>query len=155
MRQFTRFLFLLMMLILAATHVPADSTGGSKINWLTYIDAQKQKADNNRKFFIYFHADWCSYCHRLDKKTFSNADVADYINANYTPVRIDSDKEKKLAQRFGVQGLPDMRFLDPDGKSIARWSGYIESGPLLNLLRFISTDSYENMNFKDFVKQQK
>ena len=154
MRQFSTALILLAAVTLQAVPLPADASSADKINWLSYNEAQKQKDRSDRKFFVYFHADWCAYCHKLEKNTFSDSGVVDYINSHFTPVRIDSDKEKKLAARFGVQGLPDLRFLDAEGKDIARWPGYIESGPLLNLLRFIHTDSYKTMNFRKFVKQQ-
>jgi len=154
MRRLALVLILLAAVVLEITPLLADTGSADAINWLSYGEAQKHKSGSGRKFFVYFHADWCAYCEKLGKTTFTDAEVVDYINTNYTPVRIDSDKEKKLAARFGVQGLPDLRFLDADGKGIARWPGYIESGPLLNLLRFIHTDSYETMNFRQFVKQQ-
>jgi thioredoxin-related protein len=91
----------------------------------------------------------------LESKTFTNQAVADYINANYTPVRVNAGTETSLASRFGIQGVPDLRFLSPKGENIARWPGYIESERLLILLRYISTDSYKSMNFGDFVKDQK
>jgi thioredoxin-related protein len=143
--------------IAAFLAAPCLSTAGETgaIQWISYNEAQKRRGTDARKFFVYFHADWCTYCHKLEKDTFSNADVADYINTNYTPVLIDSDKEKQLAARFRVQGLPDLRFLDARGQDIARWPGFIESGPLLDLLRFIHTDSYETMSFKDFLKNRK
>lgn len=154
MRQMALAALLTLLAALMSPPLQAHAAGGNKVKWLSYSDAQKRKSDTDRKFFIYFHADWCAYCHQLDRNTFSDAEVADYINANFTPVLIDTDKEKKLATRFSVQGLPDLRFLDRDGKGIARWPGFIESAPLLNLLRFIHTDSYETMNFREFVKRQ-
>ena len=155
MRQFVIMLILVGAATLHAVSLAADTGGPTSIKWLTYSEAQDRKDDDNRKFFVYFHADWCAYCHKLEKNTFAKPEIVDYINTNYTPVSIDSDREQKLTARFGVQGLPDLRFLDADGKGIARWPGYIESGPLLNLLRFIHTNSYKTMNFREFVKQQK
>ena len=91
----------------------------------------------------------------LESKTFSNGDVVNYINANYTPVRVNIEKEVNIASRFHVYTIPDLRFLTPEGDNIARWPGYLESDRLLVLLRYISTDSYKNMGFSDFVKGQK
>ena len=132
----------------------ASSKSETKINWSSYADAQKGD-HNGRKYFIYFYSERCGYCKMLETKTFSNAAVVDYINANYTPVRVNIEKEVKIASRFQVYTIPDLRFLTPEGDSIARWPGYLESDRLLVLLRFISTDSYKNMGFSDFVKGQK
>ncbi len=145
----------LALIILVAPHpAPAGKDATSRINWLTFDQAQQYK-DGDRKFFIYFYADWCAYCHKLKKNAFANAEIIDYINTNYIPVFVDTDKEKRLAARFGVQGLPDLRFLTSGGEDLARWPGYIEKEHLLNMLQFIHTDSFGKMSFRDFVKQKK
>jgi thioredoxin-related protein len=147
----------LIVLLSVALVIPMQAAAGSgdkaKINWSSYAKAQKD-GSNGRKYFIYFFSDHCGYCKRLESKAFSDTTVIDYINANYTPVRVNIDKESKLAVRFGVQGVPDLRFLSPDGENIARWPGYIESNPLIIMLRYIATDSYKSKNFGYFVKEQ-
>ena len=145
----------LALFVLAAPH--AETAGTDKaaaINWLTFEKAQQYK-NGDRKFFIYFHAEWCGYCHKLKKNAFADAEIIDYLNTHYIPVIVDTDKDQRLAARFGVQGLPDLRFLTPAGEDLARWPGYIEKDHLLNMLQFIHTDSFGKMSFKDFVKQKK
>jgi thioredoxin-related protein len=147
-------IFLSIALAIPMHAAASSSKNKSKINWSSYSDAQK--ADHNgRKYFIYFYSEHCGYCKMLESKTFSNGDVVDYINANYTPVRVNIEKEANIASRFHVYTIPDLRFLTPEGDNIARWPGYLESDRLLVLLRYISTDSYKNMGFSDFVKGQK
>ena len=147
----------LIILLIVALAIPmqaaAGSSGDAKINWSSYAEAQKA-GSNGRKYFIYFYSEHCGYCRRLESKAFSDATVINYINANYTPVRVNAGTETKLAARFGVQGVPDLRFLSPEGENIARWPGYIESNRLIIMLRYIATDSYKSMNFGDFVKEQ-
>ena len=154
MRIIRSFIFIILGIALA---IPMQAAAGTrdnaKINWSSYDEAQKD-GSNGRKYFIYFYSDHCGYCKRLESKTFTDAAVIDYINANYKPVRVNAGSERKLAANFGIQGVPDLRFLSPKGESIARWPGYIESERLLILLRYIATDSYKNQNFGDFVKEQ-
>ncbi len=130
----------------------ADPATG--INWLTYDQAQKQNNNPARKFLLYFYTDWCGYCRKLEQNTFSNKAVIDYINANFVPVRINSEKMPKLAARYGVAGVPDLRFVTPEGQNIARWPGYIEADQFLPLLKYIHTDSYLKMGYADFLKKQ-
>ena len=148
----------LIVLLSVALAIPMQLAAGTrhdaKINWSSYSDAQKA-GSNGRKYFIYFYSEHCGYCKRLESKTFSDSTVIDYINSNYTPVRVDAGTEGKLAARFGVQGVPDLRFLSPEGENIARWPGFIESKRLIIMLRYIATDSYKSKNFGDFVKEQK
>lgn len=147
----------LIVLLSIALAIPMQATAGTrndeKINWSSYAEAQKA-GSNGRKYFIYFYSEHCGYCRRLESKTFTNAAVADYIDANYTPVRVNIEKEQKLASRFGIRGVPNLHFLSPEGENIAHWPGYIESDRLLIMLRYIATDSYKNKNFSEFVKEQ-
>jgi thioredoxin-related protein len=146
-------LIIILSIALAIPMAAAGTRDAGKINWSSYADAQKS-GSNGRKFFIYFYSDHCGYCKRLESKTFTDQTVADYINTNYMPVRVNAGTEKELASRFGIQGVPDLRFVSPEGENIARWPGYIESERLLILLRYISTDSYKSKHFSDFVKEQ-
>jgi thioredoxin-related protein len=154
MRKIHAFIILLSIVLTFPVQAAASSKSETKINWSSYAAAQKTH-NNGRKYFIYFYSEHCGYCKMLESKTFSSGAVVDYINANYTPVRVNIDKEVSLASRFHVYTIPDLRFLTPEGDNIARWPGYLESERLLILLRYISTDSYKNMEFSDFIKAQK
>ena len=147
-------IILLSVALLLPAQLAAKSDAGAKINWSTYDEAQKAGNDS-RKFLIYFYTDQCGYCKMLEANTFTDERVVDYINSNYTPVRVNAGKELKIASRFGIQGVPDLRFLSSKGEIIARWPGYVESVRLLAILQYIHTDSYKKMNFGDFVKKQK
>jgi thioredoxin-related protein len=125
------------------------------IKWRSFDAAQKQKNTEKRKFIVFFHADWCAYCHKLEKNAFSNQEIADYINTNFVPVKVDTMKESQTAARFGVRGLPNIRFLTPEGDGIASIPGYVEKKQLLTLLKFINTDSYKTMSIKEFTARGK
>lgn len=46
-------------------------------------------------------------------------------------VHIDVDEQPGVAQRFGVNAIPDMRFLTKEGKEVHRVIGYRPLGELL------------------------
>jgi thioredoxin-related protein len=143
-----------MLLFIGAT-TDTMASAADKINWLRYTDAQqKEKNNDGKKLFFYFSSRSCGYCRMLENKTFKNEAVIDYLNTNFHPVWIITDDERKLAQRFSITGVPDLRFLTHEGKEIARWPGYIEAKDLINLLKFVHTDSYQKMNYIDFLKKQ-
>ena len=153
MRIIKSFIIILSIVLVIPMQAAAGSRNEAKINWSSYADAQRN-GSNGRKYFIYFYSDHCGYCKRLESKTFTDATIADYINDNYTPVRVNIDKEQKLAARFGIRGVPNLHFLSPNGENIAQWPGYIESQRLIVMLRYIATDSYKSKNFSDFAKEQ-
>ena len=154
MRKIQLLIILLGIGLMLTAQAANRSKAGAAINWSTYDEAQKAGNDS-RKFLIYFYTDQCGYCKMLEANTFTDERVVDYINSNYTPVRVNAGKEINVASRFGIQGVPDLRFLSSKGEIIARWPGYVESVRLLAILQYIHTDSYKKMNFSDFVKEQK
>ena len=145
-----------LMLLLAITQNPvfAEGNKSATIAWLSYEKARQQNSANSNKYLLYFFTKSCGYCRLMDEKTFKDAEVAAYINSHYIPVRIDADRQTKIAARFGVQGFPDLRFLSARGEPVARWLGYVEAKHLLEMLKYVLTDSYKRMSFNDFVKRQ-
>jgi thioredoxin-related protein len=154
MHRWIRTVGLVILLLLISDAVMAGNKS-ELIKWHSFDAAQQQENAEKRKFIVFFHADWCAYCHKLEKNAFSNQEIADYINTNFVPVKVDTMKESQTAARFGVRGLPDIRFLTPEGDGIAKIPGYVENTQLLTLLKFISTDSYKTMSIKEFTARQK
>lgn len=147
----------IVMLLLFTLYAPpaplAGSAPSNQIKWYTYTEAQEQNS-GDRKYLIYFYTDQCPACVMLKKKTFTDQSIIDYVNGKYTPVKVDANKNPKLASQFRIQGVPDLRFLSPKGENIGRWLGFIESKHLFTLLQYIETDSYQEISYKEFVKQQ-
>ena len=149
---------IILLTILCGLVVPLASQSRAEpaatIAWQDYESAQKASQGQSRKFLLYFYTDWCGYCRKLDKETFSDKAVADYINNNFIPVRINSEKMPKVAGRYSVSGVPDLRFVSAKGEDIARWPGYIEASKFLPMLKYIHTDSYQTMSYGDFIKEK-
>ncbi len=106
---------------------------------------------DKKKIFLNFYADWCQYCKVMDQKTFKDASVVAYLNEHFIPVRVDSEKQKKLAREFNVQALPVSWFIAEDGENIGSQPGYVPPDMMLPLLKYIHTDSYKEMDFQKFM----
>jgi thioredoxin-related protein len=146
---------MVMLLLLISNAAVAGKKSAGLIKWRSLDAAQQQDNAEKRKFMVFFHADWCAYCHKLEKNAFSNQEIAEYINTNFVPIKVDTMKDSQTAARFGVRGLPDIRFLTPEGDGIAKIPGYVGNKQLLTLLKFINTDSYKTMSIKEFTARQK
>lgn len=143
------------MIVLAFFGLWTQTTtfAADSVAWHSYDQIEKE-GSAAKKVFIYFYADWCGYCRKMDKETFTDPAVAAFINENFLPVRVNTDKQNKIAARYAISGLPDLRFLTPQGEAIARWPGFIEPKQLLPMLKFIQSDSYLKMGYKEFLKQE-
>ncbi len=83
---------------------------------------------SGKPLFIDAHAVWCMPCKSMKKKVFSRQTVADYYNANFINLRIDTETPlgKQLVQKYEVQAFPTFLFFSSEGKLTHRASGYLE-----------------------------
>jgi thioredoxin-related protein len=85
---------LLFALILFVFCIPAKAQNVEPkelIKWLTFDKAQELNKTQPRPFFIDCYTDWCGWCKYMTKTTFSNPDIASYINGYFYPVRFNAE----------------------------------------------------------------
>src|SRR5580765_4969291 len=63
---------------------------------------------------IDFFTTWCGPCKRLDKVTWADADVQKWLGEKTVALKIDAEKEAKLADRFDVHAYPTIVFVKAD-----------------------------------------
>lgn len=126
-----------------------------KIKWHSYNDGVSLGEKQSKKIFVTFYADWCGYCKKMDKETFTNASVVNYLANNYVTVKVDTQKEKTLASKFRISGLPSHMFLSEKGEIIGTQPGYMAADGFLSLLKYVKTDSYKTMKLQDFIESDK
>ncbi len=69
---------------------------GDGIKWLSFEEAVKLNAKKPRKMIIDVYTDWCGWCKVMDKQTFSDPIIIEYVNANYYAVKLDAEMKDKL-----------------------------------------------------------
>jgi thioredoxin-related protein len=79
----------------------------------------------------------------MEKETFAAAKVADYLNANFIAIRINSDKNTQLSKDYNVTGLPSTWFLTENGDRIGNRPGWIKADKFLELLEYVHTEGYK------------
>lgn len=146
---------LTLMLTLYSGTVQASSAQDGGIQWLSYAEGRQQGEAQNKKVFLVFNADWCRYCLQMEKETFQNPTIIAYVNRNFVPVSVNSDKQQDIATKYNVRGLPSTWFISENGDRIGNRPGYIASDEMLKILKYIGTDSYLSMSFKTFVEKEK
>lgn len=89
------------------------------IEWDTDLQAAITQAKQEGKpVMIDFYADWCAACKELDRYTYTDPLVMEeaerFINVKIDGT-IEDDEILELYDRYGIQGLPTVLFLEPDG----------------------------------------
>jgi len=148
-------LTIMLTLFTGAVHASGIQTGDDGIQWVTYAEGRQRGEAENKKVFLVFNADWCRYCLQMEKETFQNPTVIAYVNRNFVPISVNSDREQDIAAKYSVRGLPSTWFISEKGDRIGNRPGYIAVDEMLKILKYIGSDSYLTMSFKAFVEKGK
>ena len=117
---------------------------GQGIKWYSYDEAMALNKSQNKKVYINFFTDWCGYCRKMEKETFTDEKVISYLNANYLPVRVNAEKDRKVAAQYRAFSYPDNTFLTEKGEFIGKQPGYLDPKGFLKILTFVYEDKYKN-----------
>ena len=91
----------------------------------------------NKPMLLKVSTDWCSYCKKMQRETFSDATVIAKVNENFVPVYIDGDKNKALVKQLGVRSFPTTVVVSPNQEVLASITGFRSAGQLnTDLARF-------------------
>lgn len=167
-----RILLLTSLFLLAITF----SAQAQQVNWLSWEEATEIVAsDNSKKVFIDVYTDWCGWCKRMDRDTFSNPEVARYMNDNFLMVKLDGEEREDIefkgrtfkyvpSGRRGYHELaatimrgrlsyPTVVFMDEQMNLITPVPGYQKAEPFLNIARYFGDDIYKEKDWKTYSGQ--
>ena len=92
--------------------------------WLHDFDAaQKLSQQKDLPLLLHFHASWCGPCHQMDNTVLRTTSVKKLLGKRVVGVKIDSDQNRHLVDRFNVRSLPSDILLTPTGTIITRTDG--------------------------------
>ncbi len=100
--------------------------------------AQKLAKEQHKLFFVDFGASWCSPCKMMEETTYKNAVLANYINDNYIPVKVDVDDFDGFVykKKYNVKMLPTILIFNEKGEIVGRKE---ESQSATEMLAFLKS----------------
>ena len=132
---------LILLVVLLASGAASGQAAADKIAWHTYESGMARSKFEKKKVFLYFYADWCTYCAEMERKTFKDPAVIAALNRNFISIRVDSERDKQAASLYRVKGLPDTWFISETGEVIGHRPGYIATDQLLGILNVVMTEA--------------
>lgn len=145
---------LLLMMATGAAGVLAQEKAPAKIEWLSYREAINKGRNEQKPVLIHFTADWCKWCKKMKRETYTDPDVMRYMSENMSVTMIDTEEVPSLARKYNVNSLPTLWFLDADGSPLTAVPGYLGPEKLLRIMEFISTKAYEEGDYNTWLEKR-
>lgn len=127
---------ILFALVSMALTFADTNSGKSKLTLFdgSFEEAIKLAKKENKAVFIDGYTSWCGWCKELDKRTFSDDAVAEYMNAHFINMKIDMESTEGavLAQKYRVRGYPSLLFIDHNKEVAHRIDGFVDAASMLN-----------------------
>lgn len=105
------------------------------VKWRTDFEkAAKDAKKANKPIMIDFYTDWCGWCKKLDKDVYTDSRVVD-LSKKFVCVKIDGDENRKLVEKYDLQGYPTIVFLNSKSEEVERIVGYKNADDFLKTMR--------------------
>jgi thioredoxin-related protein len=145
-----------------------------QVNWFKIDTAYLQQKQESKKMFVDVYTDWCHWCKVMDRKTFSDPQVADYMNKNFICSHLDAESKETIVangqsyepkysgsnyNKLAVELLheqlafPSFAFIDENGKSISVVPGYYPPDEFMKVLIYFNKNYYKQIKWDDFNKK--
>ncbi|GAA4238185.1 thioredoxin fold domain-containing protein [Postechiella marina] len=146
-----------------------------EINWVTFEEALELQRKTPKKIMMDVYTSWCPPCKALDKNTFHNEDVSNYVNEHYYAVKFDGEgndvisynggeftnpnydpakanrrnSPHQLAGYLQISAYPTIVFFDETGNVIAPIKGY-QTPPQIELyLKLFKENHYKTIDSQE------
>lgn len=160
----------------AIVDTKADSTKSTeKIKWLTIEQAAERMKKEPRKILIDVYTDWCGWCKKMDKETFTDPQVAALVNQHFYAVKFDAEgtepvtfkshtfvykpeykaHELAVALMNGQMSYPTTVYLDEKLDMLSPVPGYLDAKSMTQILTYFGKNHHQNMSWKEFEKNPK
>jgi thioredoxin:protein disulfide reductase len=116
-------------------------TPKTELAWMTSeSEAIAHARSTGKPLLVDFQADWCLPCKELEVNVFAHPDVAPVLGG-FTLLKVDVTREDEdeslgeLKKKYGVETLPAVRLLGPDGRVVGAINSLVGVPDFLTLLQ--------------------
>lgn len=118
-------IYLLIICLLGISMTTAQA-GGVVFFEGSLMEAMEAAKKQKKLVFVDAYAVWCGPCKAMNRNTFPDAAVGEYMNDHFINLKLDVEKGEgpAFAQKYAITGMPTLLFLDHQGNEVHRALGY-------------------------------
>jgi thioredoxin-related protein len=136
----------------------------AKIKWMSLDQAFAAIKKEPRKILIDVYTDWCGWCKVMDKNTFTDDKVADFVNKKYYAVKLNAEQAGQITigeksytypqiasdLMQGKMSYPTIVYLDEKFNMIQPIPGYQDAKVFHQVITFLGDNYYKKVDFEKF-----
>jgi uncharacterized protein YyaL (SSP411 family) len=128
----------------------SKSNDNSELNWLNWNIAYPLAKKQNKIILVDAYTDWCGWCKKMDRDTYSNSDIIKALNKDFIVVKFNPELENIVYELEGNNitgkelfrqlsqgkstGFPTTYFIQPNKKQIQIAAGYLGPNDFIKVL---------------------
>lgn len=171
--QTVKWIFLLVTpLVFSSARKPLETPPAEGTRWITLKDAEASLGKERRPVLIDLYTDWCGWCKVMDKKTYSNKNVAAYLAEKFYTVKVNAESQEaiswkgknyKFNSRYktndfaiyltrGQLSYPTTVIIPADGSEPQAIPGFLEPKDFEMIVKYFGEGHYGKTPFPDYQK---
>lgn len=143
-----------------------------KVQWMTVAEMQVAYKKNPRPILVDLYTDWCGWCKVMDRETYQNDKVVNYINQTYYAVKFNAETKASVAWMGktykynsqykvnelavylaqGNMGYPTTVLLSAPDAQPAPMAGYLKPSQLESPLKYFGDKAFQTKTYPEFLK---
>lgn len=168
---------LLIVMLIITSMTFAQQKG---VKWMSFEEVKAAMTQQPKKIFIDVYTDWCGWCKRMDKDTFSDSIIASYINENYYAIKMNAETtdtisikghqfinsntnttgkkgshDLAIALLQGKMSFPSYVILNEKLEILQTIPGYHTARNFEPMLHYFAEERYNNIEWENFKKEFK
>ena len=132
-------LFLFFLSFYLALTLVGTAEAQESIQWMKFEEAIAANAKSPKMILVDVYTDWCGWCKKMDKDTFTDPRVVAHFQKNFYAVKLNAEDtnrkfpfmgktftEAEMAASMRVNSYPNFVVIEPGLQNIAQLPGYRE-----------------------------
>jgi thioredoxin-related protein len=166
--------YMALIMVFGFLNLSVTGQGKEKIRWYNFEEAVELSSRNPKKILVDIYTDWCGFCKQMDAITFSNEQVAKYINEHYYAVKFNSETtdtiffqghqfinegngrrsahQLSIALLQGKMSYPSVVYIDKDLALLTAVPGFRKPDQIEPILRFFAEGHYKDKSWEDYME---
>jgi len=140
--------------------------------WISLDEAQKQLTITKKPVLIDLYTDWCGWCKVMDKQTYSNKKVAEYLKQKFYTVKVNAESTEKInwmGKQFmfnrqyktnefamyltqGQLSYPTTVIIPTDDSGPQAIPGFLKPADFELIVKYFGENKYGNVPFEEYRK---